>query len=77
MASSKLPRVKHAPKPRPDEKVMRRSGADLNNGWLARGGHLRLHDDHLSFAPSRIERQLLARDVRVDIGQLRATARCT
>lgn len=58
-----------------EEGVHRRTLASLNNGWLARGGHLRLHDDHLSFAPSRIERLLLARDVRVDFGQIRAVER--
>jgi len=46
--------------------VHRRTLASLNNGWLARGGHLRLHDDHLSFTPSPLERLLLARRIRID-----------
>jgi hypothetical protein len=49
-----------------EEGVYRRTLASLNNGWLARGGHLRLHDDHLSFTPSPLERLLLARRVRID-----------
>jgi len=48
-----------------EDGVYRRTLASLNNGWLARGGHLRLHDDHLSFAPTPFERLLLARRVSV------------
>jgi len=29
-----------------EEGVYRRTLASLTNGWLARGGHLRLHADH-------------------------------
>jgi hypothetical protein len=49
--------------------------ASLNNGWLARGGHLRLHDDHLSFVPTPIERLLLARRVRIDFDQITGVER--
>ena len=35
-----LPRVPHADKPRPDETVLKKSGADLQNGWLAGHGDL-------------------------------------
>ena len=49
-----------------EDGVYRRTLASLNNGWLARGGHLRLHDDRLSFAPTPFERLLLARPVSVD-----------
>jgi hypothetical protein len=55
--------------------VHRRTLASLNNGWLARGGHLRLHDDRLSFAPSPLERVLLAREVQVDFGEITAIER--
>ena len=48
-----------------EDGVYRRTLASLNNGWLARGGHLRLHDDCLTFAPSPIERLLLARPARI------------
>ena len=35
-----------------EEGCHRRTLASLNNGWLARGGLLRLHDDSLSFSPA-------------------------
>lgn len=53
-----------------EDGVHRRTMASLNNGWLARGGMLRLHDDHLSFTPSPLERLLLARTVRLDFGRI-------
>jgi hypothetical protein len=49
-----------------EDGVYRRTLASLNNGWLARGGHLRLHDDHLTFTPSPIDRMLFAKKVRID-----------
>ena len=55
--------------------VHRRTIASLNNGWLARGGLLRLYDDHLSFAPSPLERLLLARPVRIDFADITAVQR--
>jgi len=55
--------------------VHRRTIASLNNGWLARGGLLRLHDDHLSFAPSPLERLLLARPIRIDFCDITAVQR--
>ena len=55
--------------------VHRRTIASLNSGWLARGGLLRLHDDHLSFAPSPLERLLLARPLRIDFGDITAVQR--
>ena len=53
-----------------EDGVHRRTMASLNNGWLARGGMLRLHDDHLSFTPSPLERLLLARTVRLDFERI-------
>ena len=48
MASkSKLPRTKHADRPRPGETVLKQSGADLQNGWLARHGTLFVTDERL------------------------------
>ena len=35
-----LPRGPHAEKPGPDETILQQSGADLQNGWLARHGEL-------------------------------------
>ena len=49
-----------------EDGVHRRTAASLNNGWLARGGRLALHDDHLSFTPTPIERMLFARSLRID-----------
>jgi hypothetical protein len=58
-----------------EEGVHRRTLASLNNGWLARGGHLRLHDDHLSFSPTPMERMLFARTVRIDFDDITAVER--
>ena len=58
-----------------EDGVHRRTLASLNNGWLARGGHLRLHDDHLSFAPTPMERLLLAKPVRIDFAEITAVER--
>ena len=58
-----------------EEGVYRRTLTSLNNGWLARGGLLLLHADHLEFAPSPMERLLLARAVRVDFDQITAVER--
>lgn len=54
-ASTKLPRKPHADKPRADEVVRRRGGADLNNGWLARHGTLYLTDERLVFVPTPLD----------------------
>ena len=62
MASNrKLPRVKHADRPRPDETVLKQSGADLQNGWLARHGTLFATDDRLVFVPTVLDHLLLAK----------------
>jgi hypothetical protein len=58
-----------------EDGVHRRTLTSLNNGWLARGGHLRLHDDHLSFRPSPLERLLMAKPVRVDFGDVTGVER--
>jgi hypothetical protein len=58
-----------------EDGVHRRTIASLNNGWLARGGLLRLHDDHLSFRPSPMERLLFARSVRIDFADITAVER--
>ncbi|MEW6582433.1 MAG: hypothetical protein AB1416_06710 [Actinomycetota bacterium] len=55
--------------------VYRRTLASLNNGWLARGGHLRLHDDRLSFTPTPMERLLLARSVTIRFADIDAVER--
>jgi hypothetical protein len=53
----------------------RRTIASLNNGWLARGGLLRLHDDRLAFAPSPLERLLLAKDVEIGFDEVTGVER--
>src|SRR3712207_9358470 len=62
MASNrKLPRVKHADRPRPGETVLKQSGADLQNGWLARHGTLLVTDERLLFVPTVLDHVLLAK----------------
>jgi hypothetical protein len=55
--------------------VYRRTLASLNSGWLARGGLLRLHADHLSFAPTPIERLLLAKSHRIAFDEIHTIMR--
>ena len=58
-----------------EEGCHRRTLASLNNGWLARGGLLRLHDDHLSFTPSPLERLLLAKRLTISFADITAVER--
>ena len=57
----KLPRVKHADRPRADETIRKRGGADLQNGWLGRHGTLFLGDDRLIFVPTILDTALSAK----------------
>ena len=63
-----LPRGPHAEKPRPDEAILRRSGADLQNGWLARHGELYATEDRLVFVPTLLDTLLRAkrREITLD-----------
>jgi hypothetical protein len=61
MTTSKLPRVPHAERPRPGEVIRKRSGADLQNGWLARHGTLYLTDDRLVFVPTVLDTAMRAK----------------
>ncbi len=71
MASNrKLPRVKHADRPRPDEVVLKQSGADLQNGWLARHGTLFVTDDRLVFVPTVLDHALLAKRREMPLGDV-------
>lgn len=45
----------------PETGVRKRGLVSINNGWLARGGLLRLYHDRLEFEPNPMERLLLAR----------------
>jgi len=60
-AGSRLPRVPHADKPGADERILKRSGADLQNGWLARHGELYLTEDRVVFLPTIIDTLLRAK----------------
>jgi hypothetical protein len=71
MASKhKLPRVTHADRPRPGETVLKQSGADLQNGWLARHGTLFATDDRLLFVPTVLDHALLAKRREIPLGQI-------
>ena len=62
MASNrKLPRVPNADRPRPGETVLKQSGADLQNGWLARHGTLFVTDERLLFVPTLLDTALRAK----------------
>jgi hypothetical protein len=65
---SRLPRLPHAAQPGPDERVLKRGGADLQNGWLSRHGDLVLTDDRLVFLPTVLDTVLRAkrREIRLD-----------
>lgn len=71
-AEDRLPRVPHADRPRPDERVLKSTGADLNNGWLARHGMLSLTDTRLVFVPTALDHLLGAK--RREIPRERVTA---
>lgn len=63
-----LPRLPHATPPGPDERVLKRGGADLQNGWLGRHGDLVLTDDRLVFLPTLLDTAMRAkrREIRLD-----------
>ncbi len=45
----------------PESGVRKRGLVSINNGWLARGGLLRLYHDRIEFEPNPMERLLFAR----------------
>lgn len=71
----KLPRLPHADRPRPDEKVLKRSGADLQNGWLARHGDLFLTQERLVFVPTVLDTALMAKRREIPLTAVRAIER--
>ena len=71
----KLPRVSHAEKPRADERVLKRTGADLQNGWLARHGELTLTDERLVFVPTLLDTALLAKRREIGLDDIRVIER--
>ncbi len=64
----RLPRTPHAPKPGPDEQILKQGGADLQNGWLSRHGSLIVTDDRLVFVPTILDTALGAkrREIALD-----------
>jgi hypothetical protein len=70
---SRLPRLPHADKPRPEE--LKRSGADLQNGWLARHGDLILTEERLVFVPTVLDTALMAKRREILLEDVRAIER--
>jgi hypothetical protein len=71
MASrDRLPRGPHADRPRPDEVIRKRTGADLQNGWLARHGTLFLTDERLVFVPTVLDTVLRAKRREIPLDTL-------
>jgi hypothetical protein len=72
---SKLPRLPNADKPRPDEPVRKRTGADLQNGWLGRHGTFTLTDDRLVFVPTFLDTALGAKRREIPLTAITAIER--
>jgi hypothetical protein len=64
----RLPRKPHADKIRPDETILKSSGADLQNGWLSRHGDLTITEDRLVFVPTILDTLMRAkrREIALD-----------
>jgi hypothetical protein len=71
----RLPRSPHAEEPRPDEKVLKRTGADLQNGWLARHGDLVLTEERLVFLPTLLDTALRAKRREIPLSSIREIER--
>lgn len=66
----RLPRGPHAPKLGPGEKPLKRSGADLQNGWLSRHGDLVVTDDRLLFSPTVLDTLLGAKRREIPLDEI-------
>lgn len=66
----RLPRLPNATPPGPDEKVLKRAGADLQNGWLGRHGDLVLTDDRLVFMPTVLDTLMRAKRRSIDLDEI-------
>jgi hypothetical protein len=73
--NNRLPRLPHADKLRPDERVQKSTGADLQNGWLARHGELSLTDDRLVFVPTIIDTLMRAKRREISLDNLQEIER--
>jgi len=60
-ANRKLPRNPRAARLSADETVRKRTGADLQNGWMGRHGTLYLTDDRALFQPTILDTILRAK----------------
>lgn len=72
---SRLPRGPHATAPGPDERVLKRSGADLQNGWLGRHGDLVLTEERLVFLPTMLDTLLRAKRRSIPLDAVTAIER--
>jgi len=72
---TRLPRKPHAQKLSPDEHVRKQTGADLQNGWLARHGTLSLTDDRIVFAPTVLDTGLGAKRREIPLDAIRTLER--
>lgn len=66
----RLPRVPHADRPRAGETVLKQSGADLQNGWLARHGTLFATDERLVFVPTILDTALRAKRREIPLDEI-------
>ncbi len=73
--SSRLPRKGHAEKIRPGEVILKKTGSDLNNGWLGRHGQLHLTDDRLLFVPTPLDHMMGAKRREILLDDIRAVER--
>jgi hypothetical protein len=71
----KLPRGPHAARPRPDETILKRGGADLQNGWLARHGTLYLSEERLVFVPTPLDTAMRAKRREIPLDSLEVIER--
>jgi hypothetical protein len=74
-STSKLPRKPNAAKPRVDEPVRKQSGADLQNGWLARHGTFSMTDERLVFVPTVLDTGLGAKRREIKLEDIRTIER--
>jgi hypothetical protein len=61
--------------PGEDERVLKRTGADMQNGWIGRHGTLYLTEARLLFIPTPLDRALRARRRQIMLDDLTAVER--
>jgi hypothetical protein len=69
-ANHKLPRRPHAAKPGPEEVVLKRGGADLQNGWLSRHGDLMITEERIVFVPTILDTALRAKRRELSLDEI-------